>query len=47
MEREVNEDQDQEESERDERMEASEHDAVPVEQNDEGDVFLLFHPQHK
>lgn len=39
MEREVSEDQDPEESERDERIEASEHDNVPAEQNDEGSVL--------
>lgn len=39
MEREVSEDQDPEESERDERIEASEHDNVPAEQNDEGNVL--------
>ncbi|XP_035208848.1 E3 ubiquitin-protein ligase UBR5-like isoform X3 [Stegodyphus dumicola] len=36
MEREVSEDQDPEESERDDRTEQSEHDNVPPEQNDEG-----------
>lgn len=41
MEREVSEDQDPEESERDERIETSEHDNVPAEQNDEGNVFEL------
>lgn len=41
MEREVSEDQDPEESERDERIEASEHDNVPAEQNDEGNKLEL------
>lgn len=41
MEREVSEDQDPEESERDERIEASEHDNVPAEQNDEGNELEL------
>lgn len=41
MEREVSEDQDPEESERDERIETSEHDNVPAEQNDEGNELEL------
>lgn len=39
MERDVSEDQDPEESERDERMETSENDNVPAEQNEEGKSY--------